>query len=358
MLSRLQYQDNVTLSEANPIADTSAQLSLNSRLWRKTQTQESELSIAIKDDNYAEHSEFEQDRRSLSLDHIIKQELGSYVFKGDIDRSTTLGNGFESGEFVRRNIAVNTRGFNASANRYVSEFISASISGGVTQARYQHVLNSDSQDYNDKQYSAAMSYQDADIANWQLSLYTDLLDQLQSKLTVDTTGIALQRNYKWSDLWSLSGKLGRRKTQFAGRTFFGGQFTQENYGRVSSLDIKRAGELNTWGIGASEDLSPRVNGVIDETQRLGIWWETKPSALATLKLNISHVQRKPINTAFFSDDATRYNTLSTGWQYAISETLSTDIQLRWVERAITSRANHDQAESGTASIGLRWQVHP
>lgn len=358
MQSRVQYQNNVTLSEANPIADTSAQMALNSRLWRKTQTQESELSLALKDDNYFEHNEFEQDLRSLSLDHIIKRELDSYSLQADINRSTTLGNGFESGEFVRRNVAVSSRAANASANRYLSEFISVSLSAGVTRVRYQHFLDSDNQDYNDQQYSAALRYQDSANADWQLALYADLLDQLQSGLMVDTTGATLQRSYKWNELWSLSGKIGRRKTQFTGRTFFGSQFTQENYARVSSLDIKRAGEVSRWGIGVSEDLSPRINGVVDETQRVGIWWETKPLERATLKLNISHVQRKPINTSFFSDDATRYDTLSAAWQYTLSESLSSDIQLRWVERAITSRANRDDANSGMASIGLRWQVHP
>ena len=72
MQSRLQYQDNITLSEANPIADTAGQLWFNSQLWRKTQSQESQLSLALKDDQYAEHSEFEQDLRSLSLDQMIK----------------------------------------------------------------------------------------------------------------------------------------------------------------------------------------------------------------------------------------------------------------------------------------------
>lgn len=358
VLSRLQYQDNITLSEANPIADSSAQLWLNSKLWRKTATQNSELSLVFKDDHYAEHNEFEQDMRSLSLAHVISQELGSYALKADVNRSTSLGNGFEAGEFVRRNLTLNTRTLNASAHRALNESITASFTAVATQVRYQHVFNSDSQDYNDKQYVAAFSYQDTQTANWQVSLYRDLLEQLQSGLEVDTTGVTLQRSYKWNDVWSLTGKLGRRKTEFAGRTFFGGQFTQENYGRVSALDMKRAGELSSWGIGASEDLSPRVNGVIDETQRLGIWWETKISLLSTLKINLSHVQRKPINTAFFSDDATDYNTLSAGWQQAISEKLSADIQLRWIERAITSGANSDEADSGMAALGLRWQMHP
>ena len=48
------------------------QLWFNSQLWRKTQSQESQLSLALKDDQYAEHSEFEQDLRSLSLDQMIK----------------------------------------------------------------------------------------------------------------------------------------------------------------------------------------------------------------------------------------------------------------------------------------------
>lgn len=358
MQSRLQYQDNITLSEANPIADTAGQLWFNSQLWRKTQSQESQLSLALKDDQYAEHSEFEQDLRSLSLDQMIKGELSRYALKAEVSRSTTLGNGYESGEFVRRNLAVNNRVLNASADHQLTEYLSASLSGGATYVRYHYMLNSNNQDYDDRTMSFSLRYQDTASADWQLALYTDRLDQLQSRLAVDTTGATVQRSYKWNELWSLSGKMGRRKTQFAGRTWWGANFTQENYARVSSVDIKRAGENNSWGFGLSEDLSPRINGVIDETQRLGSWWETKPYERAAVKLAISQVKRKPVNTSFFSDDATSYTTLSANLQYSISESLSSDIQLRWIERAITARANRDQAESSTASVGLRWQLYP
>jgi hypothetical protein len=358
MVVRTQHQDNVTLSGTNPLADTSVQLGINSRGWRKTPSQETELGLALKDDKYLEYTEFEQDARSLSLVHTIKQELGSYSIKADATRSTTLANGFESGDFVRRNAAVHTRAFSASGNRYLNEFISVSMTAGASRGRYQHIFDSDNQDYNNVQYSAAVIYQDDQTASWQLSVYVDSLDQLQNGFDVETTGATLQRSYKWNEIWSLTGKLGRRKTDFTGRTFLGGEFNQEDYGRVSALDIKRGGEISSWGLGASEDLSPRVNGVIDETQRLGIWWETKPSLLSVLKVSVSHVRREPINTSFISDDATRYNSVTTGWQYAINETLSTDIQLRWVERALKSSANSDSASGGSAALGLRWLMHP
>lgn len=358
MLVRTQYQDNVTLSEISPLADTSAQLALNTKVWRKTETQESDLSLAVKDDNYLEYHEFEQDSRGLALSHLFKQEIASYSLKADINRSTTLANGFEAGEFVRRNMAVNARVLTASANRSINEFTSAGLTGSLNRVRYEHEFDSDSQDYNDSQYSAAVTYQDDETANWQVSIYTDMLDQLQNGLEVDTKGVTLQRNYKWNEIWSLSAKLGRRKTGFAGYYFWGERFSQEDFGRVSTLDIKRAGEVSSWGLGASEDLSPRVNGVIDETRRLGFWWETKPSVLSTVKLSISHVQRKPINVSFIRDDATRYNTLIASWQHAISETISTDMQLRWVEREITSSINRDSAHGGTVALGLRWQMHP
>ena len=73
-----------------------------------------------------------------------------------------------------------------------------------------------------------------------MALYTDRLDQLQSRLAVDTTGATVQRSYKWNELWSLGGKMGRRKTQFAGRTWWGANFTQENYARAFHRSILNA----------------------------------------------------------------------------------------------------------------------
>ena len=143
-----------------------------------------------------------------------------------MSRSTTLGNGYESGEFVRRNLAVNNRVLNASADHQLTEYLSASLSGGATYVRYHYMLNSNNQDYDDRTMSFSLRYQDTASADWQLALYTDRLDQLQSRLAVDTTGATVQRSYKWNELWSLSGKMGRRKTQFAGRTWWGANFTQ------------------------------------------------------------------------------------------------------------------------------------
>ncbi len=358
MLSRLQYQDNVAQSAVNPVADTSMQIFLTSRVWRKTQTMESEMGLVLKEENNRRFNEFEQDMKSLSLSQLFRRERGQYSLQGAVNQSTTLGNGFESGEFVRRNLDVDTRTLNVGGSRQLSEVFSGSLSGGITNVRYEQVQAISNQDYDDEQLSASLRYQDSLSADWQLSTYVDVLDQLQSGLDVKTLGVTLLRSYKWNDIWSLSGKIGRRKTEFTGETFLGEQFTQVNYARVSTLDIKHAGERSNWGVGASEDLSPRVNGVIDATSRLSVWWDTRLSQYSVLKLNFSQVERKPIDTLFYQDDATRYKTFGVGYQLAISESLSTDMQLRWTERAITSSASRNHAESGMASIGLRWLVHP
>jgi hypothetical protein len=358
LASRLRHQKNVAISLDNPIDVDATEVSVNMRLWRKTEVRNSVITLNIKDDHYEDYSEFEQDFRTVSLEHRFKQELTQYSIHADINKSTTLGNSFESGEFVRRNVPVLTRSINGSAVRYFNEAISGSLESTVSDTRYKQSLDVNNQDYDDKQYVVSGRYQDSEVTDWQLSSYVDEMDQLQSGMQVVTTGFYVLRTYQWDEIWSLSGKYGRRKTHMEGTNFFGQHFEKNNFGRVASLDIKRKGQLGTLGVSASQDISPRANGIIDDSKRLGASWQTKTSERTNLNLNISRVNRKPLNTVFIAEDATQNDTYSASVGYAWSEDLSLDVSARWVTRTFQSAVNNPSADSGTVSAGLRWHLYP
>lgn len=356
VLARVSQQHNLALAVRDVIDEQTKELNAGVQASRATETQSTRLDVFVKEEFYQNHREFEQDARSITLLESLRQERNQFDAKVAVVRSTTLGNSYDTGELVRSNIPVTNRSLSGSATRSLSELFTGSVSGDWSQTRYGFVQGIDSQDYDRNQIGLSTSYKDAEQSSWKLSAYHDAFEQVDALQTA-TAGVTLNRSLSVGELWNFTGSLGRRKTQIETLDIVNNVYQQENYGRVVSLSIQRRVPRGEIGLGASQDLSPRTNGVVDDSKRIDLSWRNQFSQRLSVNINSSVIERKPLSVSLYSDHITTTNyNLTTNVRYLLSQSVSVDLFGRWTRRLIQENASARQASGNSVSLGLYWKM--
>lgn len=356
LLTRVTQQHNLSMATKDAIDEQTLELNGGLQAIRSTEVHSTNLDLYIKDDRYKNYREYEQDLTSFSLAESYKQERNQFNAKVAISRSTTLGNSFETGELVRLNVPVIARSLNGGVTRLLSENLTASTSADWSETRYGNVLGVQSQDYDRDKFALSASYKDSEHSNWTLSSYQDSFAQIDGR-NITTLGGAVSRYQAFGETWTATASLGRRKTQVEGKNITGERFAQDNYGRVMTLAIQRRLELGAMGLNASQDLSARADGIIEDSKRLEFFWRTAISPRLDVNFKSAVIDRTPILVAFYTDRRTTSNyNVSGNMRYLIAPSVSFDVSGRWTRRLIEEPGSTTQAEGSAISIGLHWKM--
>jgi hypothetical protein len=170
-------------------------------------------------------------------------------------------------------------------------------------------------------------------------------------------GGTASRYFSFWEIWNFTASLGRRRTQIEGRDFLGDRFSQDNYGRVSSLAIQRRLLSGALGLSASQDLSARTDGTIEDSKRIEVFWRTAVSHRLDANLKSILIERKPISVALYNNRrSTSNHNLAANLRYLLTPSVSFDVSGRWTRRQIEESGASTQASGNAISIGLYWKM--
>lgn len=171
----------------------------------------------------------------------------------------------------------------------------------------------------------------------------------------DSYNVNLTSSYAITERWSVDGAVGYRYTK--SETQFGSLLkrTDSSTGTLFDVSLSYAGELDTFTADVSRSLQPSGEGIVNETDRLGLSWTRQYTERVSLSVSGSYQESTSVDQTSRTDR--KFYTFSPTLKWQVQEQLSLDFGYQYRKQTgniVGNSNNSDDVDSNMVFVTINY----
>lgn len=182
--------------------------------------------------------------------------------------------------------------------------------------------------------------------------YANYESEGRQQTEYDTYNFAVTSSYLLSEKWSLSGQVGYRTLENEITPVVGPKLTDESSGSLFSFASTYEGEINTVTFSLARSLNPSGEGVVNEQDKISLYWQRSLSERLSFTLNTSYQETQTADSINNIDRKYLQFSPSMAWQLQEDLTLRFGYQYR--EQKSTNNVDTVDGNMVFLTVGYDW----
>jgi hypothetical protein len=349
-----QYLDNQELKSDGGMTYAAQQAALSIEGHRFSEIRKSNLVINTIRTRNNDADAPESNRDFIDIEHKELGEQNLIQLHGNYENTTTFAQALISGNRAAVNVDQTNWNLDEAWQYRWTEKLVVSLGAAQMRTTYDQENTFQSSDYKDQQVNSNAFYNFSESQSWGINVYEDKLVRDADNFVNKTHGIAISNHYNYSETFVAKMRVGYRLTQSLLNTQFV-SIDERNSGRSVNIDIKKTFERSQLGLSFIDDLTPKFNGVLDQTQTTEVSFGYRLSEYLALSSKLNFIQRTPLND-YYAEDKVHYSSAIAALGWTPYQQLTVEASYRHVNQVLPEK-NID-VDSDVVTLGVRWKIHP